>query len=266
MIADNNFKISVITVCFNASKLLPKTIQSVVDQTYANIEYIIIDGASNDNTKEIVYNHAPDVSLFLSEPDNGLYYAMNKAILKAKGEFIIFLNAGDYFVSKDVLDFLISKIKNKPAEIFYGKIIWNSCIDKNIISSEHNYLKKNWHLLKDNFPHPATIYRRCVFDKIGLFDTRYSIMADYELNLRALIKFKLTFEYLSFITTVFFTDGISNSHYTTILRENENKKIREQYFDLTFLNLFYNYNWLLGFSFLEKIVTKKYKCNLNRFY
>ena len=89
--------ISIITVCYNAAHLLAKTVESVIEQTYKNIEYIVVDGNSTDNTNDIIAQYRNKISTYLSEPDSGIFDAMNKGISMAKGDLIIFLNAGDYF-------------------------------------------------------------------------------------------------------------------------------------------------------------------------
>lgn len=96
-------KISVITVCYNAVDTLEKTIQSVLEQTYHNIEYIIIDGGSTDGTVEIIHRYVDYLAYWVSEPDRGIYDAMNKGIERATGEWVNFMNAGDYFYNYDVI-------------------------------------------------------------------------------------------------------------------------------------------------------------------
>ena len=196
-------KISVITVCFNAAHLLNKTIESVLEQTYSELEYIIIDGASKDNTNELVKTFGTSVNSFISEPDSGIYEAMNKGIGISTGELIMFLNAGDYFISKDVLEFSVSKMNLEKADLFFGRFIWNEPKNKDIVLSDHEWVTYTWDLKESNFPHPSTFYKKHLFNNIGLFDTTYKLGADYDWNMRALIKNKIAFQYMNIATTVF---------------------------------------------------------------
>ena len=103
-------KITVITVCHNAAKTLEKTIKSVLNQTYPNIEYIIIDGGSTDDTVDIIKRYADRLAYWISEPDKGIYDAMNKGIEVATGEWINFMNAGDTFYEENTIDFVLEAI------------------------------------------------------------------------------------------------------------------------------------------------------------
>ena len=113
-------KFTIVTVCYNAGKILEKTITSVLSQTYRNIEYIIIDGASSDNTKEVLEKYADKIDIIISEPDNGLYDAMNKAIDIATGDYINFMNAGDYFSDDYVLESVANQINEDEDDVVYG--------------------------------------------------------------------------------------------------------------------------------------------------
>ena len=260
-------KISVITVCLNAAPLLKKTIESVLDQTYFNIEYIIVDGASKDNTQEIIKNYVSGVHHFISEVDNGLYDAMNKGIKEATGELIIFLNAGDYFVSKDVLLCSISKMKLENADIFFGRIIWNSPATKEITVSDHNYISKTWHLKTDNFPHPATFYKRKLFDTIGLFDESYCIYGDYEWNVKVLLLKRISFQYIPVITTVFTADGISNNERFLAKRNEEKERILRKYFmPVDLYKKDYTAHFFYKLKIIQKVISKIYNCQLKRIY
>jgi glycosyltransferase involved in cell wall biosynthesis len=120
-------KISVITITFNAEALIEKTIQSVVNQDYENIEYIIIDGASTDSTLSIANKYKSQISKIISEPDRGLYDAMNKGITHSTGDFLIFMNAGDSFYSRNVIS-KIYQIDNGESDIYYGETM---CLNEN---------------------------------------------------------------------------------------------------------------------------------------
>ena len=112
----NNPKITEVTVCFNAAKTLEKTIQSVSSQMYDNIEFIIIDGASTDGTLAIIKKYDTKITLWVSEPDNGIYDAMNKGLKLATGDFLIFMGADDVFVTNEVIEKVVSKIVKNMAK------------------------------------------------------------------------------------------------------------------------------------------------------
>lgn len=171
-------KISVITVCLNVVNVIDVTINSVFSQTYKNIEYIIIDGGSTDRTVEILDNYQrQNVLKYMSEPDSGIYDAMNKGIKLGTGEWIFFLGSDDIFFDNEVLERIFSKGYDKE-EIIYGNvkylhsgIIYDGPFDHEKISVK-------------NICQQSIFFRKNVFKKMGLFDTRYKIYADHEFNLR----------------------------------------------------------------------------------
>jgi glycosyltransferase involved in cell wall biosynthesis len=196
-------KLSVITVCMNPGSGLLSTIQSVKSQIFRDFEYIIIDGQSNDGTKELVDGFPEIISGFLSEADNGIYDAMNKGISYSKGEFLIFLNAGDYFSTEYSLQIINNLVCQNNPDIYFGKIIWVDPENNQVITSEHDYLRFSHQLMSGNFPHPATIYTKDAFYKYGSFNKQFRVFADYEWNLRALIKYNASFTYHNAIITTF---------------------------------------------------------------
>jgi len=238
--------ISVITVCYNAEHLLKKTIESVIEQSYENIEYIIVDGASKDNTRQLVGTYGNKIHQFISEPDSGLYDAMNKGISKATGDLVIFLNAGDYYVSSNVLEYALSKIHYSRADVFFGRYIWEYPPTKDIVLSDNSFVVYEWNLKHSNFPHPATFYKRETLMKVGFFDETYRIMADYEWNVKALVKLKVPFQYIDIITVKFTADGISTSAANRDVIQSETDKINKEY---------YHPKWI--FDFVEKYAEKQ---------
>ena len=126
--------VSIVTVCYNAVGVIEKTVTSVLNQTYKKIEYIVVDGASSDGTIEILNNYRSHISTLVSEPDKGIYDAMNKAIDMVSGEWILFLNAGDSFVDNNVLSHVFQREGLEKYSVIYGDTImeasWGTFIDK----------------------------------------------------------------------------------------------------------------------------------------
>ena len=256
--------ISIITVCYNAAHLLAKTIESVIEQTYKNIEYIVVDGNSIDDTNEIIRKYRNDINIYISEPDTGIYDAMNKGIRMATGELLIFLNAGDYFISKNALEFAVAKMNFESADLFFGRFIWNDPRTQDIVLSDHEWVTYTWDLQESNFPHPATFYKKHLFKEIGLFDTTYKLGADYDWNMRALIKNKIAFQYMNIATTVFFADGRSNNEAMADVNQQEMQRIFDTHLRPAWI-------YKLGFKHnapdrltKQRYVSKIFNCRLNR--
>lgn len=168
----NNPLISIVTVSYNAASVIEETILSVIHQTYSQIEYIIIDGGSTDNTNEIIKKYLPGISYYKSEPDKGIYDAMNKAIKVAKGEWINFLNCGDSFTSENVIAEVFGTNTFENIGVIYGNVnkkydnVWRLVKPKSIKNMEH-------HL---PFCHQASFCRREWMKE--MFDLKYRFVAD----------------------------------------------------------------------------------------
>jgi glycosyltransferase involved in cell wall biosynthesis len=170
--------ISIVTVVFNAEKVLEATLRSAVSQTYKHIELVIIDGGSKDNSVAIANQFSPYIGYLVSEPDKGIYDAMNKGIQAAKGEWIYFLNAGDAFYHENVLMEIFQKDQGN-AEFLYGKVqTINEPTGINYINGGHVNINRFY----NGFPicHQATFTRKSAFDRIGLYDLRYRLVADHQ--------------------------------------------------------------------------------------
>lgn len=179
-------KISVITVCYNAETVIEKTIQSVVEQNYANIEYLIIDGKSEDSTMNIISQYAGVYNIkCLSEKDNGIYDAMNKGIRIATGEYIQFLNAGDRFADNYVIEKVVEQIEQNPTDILYGDIIYQYPDGNTNVRTYGQFCSSSlYYLLGDCINHQA-IFARCECFEDNLFDLSYKICADRVWMLKA---------------------------------------------------------------------------------
>ncbi len=221
-------KISVVTVCFNAQDKIETTINSVLSQTYNNIEYIVIDGGSTDSTPGIIDKYREKIAIFLSEKDNGIYDGMNKAINRASGDFLIFMNAGDSFYYPESLEQAVKAIGNSKAGIFYGDI---NVIELNGAGWTKTFRNTDKITLVSNcLCHQAVLYRKEVFDKIGSYDRNYTICADHELNLRALIKHKIRAKYVPVVICNFAMGGYSTNRDNIKNTSRQVHKISQKYY------------------------------------
>jgi len=180
-------KISIITVCFNSEETIRDTIESVINQTYADIEYIIVDGASKDRTLSIIEEYKDRISTLISEPDSGIYDAMNKGVSFATGEFVGTLNSDDLFndtnIIKELADFLK---KNPELDGSYADLVFVKRQNTNMVV--RRYSSKIFSPGKIRFgimcPHPTFYAKKKLFDEFGTYDTTYPIAADFELITR----------------------------------------------------------------------------------
>lgn len=204
--ANKNPLISIITVVFNGEKYLEQTIRSVLDQTYKNIEYIIIDGGSTDKTLDIIKKHEQNICFWISEADKGIYDAMNKGIRKAKGEYIGLINSDDFY-EPDALEIIVQKINEFPnTDVFFGDMYM---INQHLPEKQLQTYKKGKKLEKAfSIWHPTVFVRKEIYNEYDLFDLSYKIAADYELILR-FYKKDCAFHYINKAISNFREGGIS---------------------------------------------------------
>ena len=192
-------KISIITVAYNAESTIAQAIASVAGQDYADVEYIVIDGQSDDGTAGIVRSHGDKINRFISEPDKGIYDAMNKGIDMANGEVVGMLNADDFYAGPSVLSKVMKTFENPEVDAVFGDIVFLS--SENPEKTVRNYSSKHWHPGKFAWgfmpAHPSFFVRRKFYEQFGKFKTDYRIAADYELLIRFLYVHKLRYRYLS---------------------------------------------------------------------
>ncbi|QMU27563.1 glycosyltransferase family 2 protein [Adhaeribacter radiodurans] len=205
-------KISIITINYNNVIGLEETIKSVVGQTYTNIEYIIIDGGSSDGSVNIIKENKNHIYYWVSEPDNGIYHAMNKGLAKANGDFLIFLNSGDYLCSNNIIQICYEFIIKFPGnDIYYGDMI----VINDINSSEsriHKHPNKiTLKFLKDNnINHQASLISLSLFKEFGPYLERYKLASDFWFFLKAILKNK-NFKHIDFPIVNYDFSGISSS-------------------------------------------------------
>lgn len=202
---NNRPKISIITVCYNAEKDIEKTILSVINQTYDKVEYIVVDGGSCDKTMTIINRYAYKIDKIVSEPDNGIYDAMNKGIKLASGKWLNFMNAGDTFVNNLVIDEVVSCIDD------------DDIITGIAVTPKYNWMpfaKGDLSLFKlyhYGISHQASFIKRALFEKM-LFDDKYKIASDCKFFLYQLIFNHVTYNPIYVKICYFDNSGISSNH------------------------------------------------------
>lgn len=205
-------KVSIITVAYNSAKTIEDTIQSVIGQTYPEIEYIIIDGNSKDETLKIAEKYRSNISKIVSEKDRGIYDAMNKGVKLATGDVVGILNSDDFYISSSVIEEVVKKIKETNADCVWGDLVY---VDQKNTGKITRYwqggeysvgkFKKGWHP-----PHPAFFVKKVVYEKYGIFREDLGISADYELMLRFLEKYKISSAYIPKVLVKMRDGGSSN--------------------------------------------------------
>lgn len=202
-----NIKVSIITVCYNSEVTIERTIKSVLNQTYEDFEYLIIDGKSTDRTLEIIQKYIPLFNgriKLISEPDQGIYDAMNKGIKNASGELIGILNSDDYYEA-DAVENAVMHINQSKYQILYGMLrVVRNGIETKIIMPKHENLSE------EMIAHPTCFVKKKVYDDFGGFNVRYRSCADHDFMLRMQKQAEVDFTPIYKILATF-TEGIGMS-------------------------------------------------------
>jgi glycosyltransferase len=235
-------KISIITATYNSAKTLADTMRSVMEQDYPNVEHLIIDGASKDDTLAIArsYQH---VARIVSEKDKGIYDAMNKGITHATGEVIGILNSDDVYVHNHILSRVMSAFRDPSIDVVYGDLQYVSATNLNKITrtwKAGTFTKKKFYYGWMP-PHPAFFVRRKVYETVGNFNLALRSAADYEFMLRVLLKYDHHVRYVPEVLVKMRVGGISNATFLNRIRANREDReawrinnIRPYFFTITF--------------------------------
>jgi len=254
-------KISVITVCFNAEKYIEQTIKSVLDQKNCDIEYIVIDGASTDKTLNIIRQYESKITKWISEPDKGIADAMNKGIKLATGDYLMFLNADDYFQTSDALAIATSYMEESKDIYIYDTI----------------FLKKEGGIRRHsgafgkriNFKgicHQGVFCKKDLFEKIGSFNTSFKVCMDYDFFMRA-YRYGATGQYIDEILSVMRDGGISSRRDWVSLKQRfaEEKRVHLENTPSPFMGALYRVYWTLYLPYrkvrsgVKALLTNGYK-------
>lgn len=216
--------ITVITVCFNSVATLGDTLRSVAKQSWPNVEHIVIDGASKDATQEVVAHHGAHIARFISEPDRGIYDAMNKGLRVATGDVIGFLNADDVYAHQNVLAEVAGIMKREHLDALFGDVDFFRAENPGRTTRRYSSARFRpdriaWGWMP---AHPALFVRREVFQRVGMFRTDYRIAGDFEFVARAFGKNTLRYRHLPEVLVRMKTGGVSTGGWrNTILLNQE---------------------------------------------
>ncbi|UAX03698.1 glycosyltransferase family 2 protein [Proteus terrae] len=214
-------KVSIITATYNSSETIIDTLKSLEQQSYPNIEYIIVDGASKDNTLEVVRDNCSRVSTILSEPDKGIYDALNKGIQAATGDVIGFLHSDDLFAYPDAVADIVATLEKNQSQAAYADLAYVSKedTDKMVRLWNSGAYQRNKMLSGWMPPHPTFYMKRDLYLSLGQFDLGFKIAADYDSLLRYLWSNKVSMSYLPKVLIKMRVGGASNRSLSNIYKK-----------------------------------------------
>ena len=215
-------KLSIITINFNDKEGLQKTIESVVCQTFSDYEYIVIDGGSTDRSVDVIKQYESKIDYWVSEPDSGIYNAMNKGIRQAKGEYCLFLNSGDWLLNKEGLEYVFCEMFEDKDIVYY---------DVMTDQGEYRYPDKLTLLsffISAPIGHQSSFIKTSLFSTIGLYNENWKIVSDWEFFLKAIIEYRCTYKHYSYLLTQFNWEGISSTN-AALSQKESNTVLRELY-------------------------------------
>ena len=238
-------KVSIVTVVYNCSETIQGCIESVLNQDYDNLEYIIVDGGSNDGTLDVIDQYKSQLGHFISEKDKGIYDAMNKGIKLATGDIVGILNADDFFYSTDTISQIVQAFEaDTKLDATIADIVFVNEDNTRIL---RHYNARKWKPEKFAWgympPHPSFFCKRRLFDELGLYKIDYKIAADYELLIRYLYVNRINYRYIPMITTRMRMGGVSTKNLNSILTLNKEIKraCKENNLGTNFLKIYTKY-------------------------
>lgn len=252
-------KISIITVTFNSASVIEHCLMSIENQSYKNVEQIIIDGASSDKTIDILNRHAKNISVLLSKPDKGIYHAMNKGLSLATGDIIGILNSDDFYNNNEVLSNVIKVFKEDPLlDACYADLLY---VGRTDVSRIVRYWKSN-QFCPGSFskgwctPHPTLFIRRSIYEKYGNFNVNYQIAADVDLTMRFFEVNKIRVHHVPEIWVKMRVGGVSNKNLKNIFIQNIEilKALKSYGLETNFIRFFFNKLFIKAKQFLHRSV------------
>ncbi len=215
-------KVSIITVVYNGADTLRECIESVLGQTHPNLEYLVVDGASTDDSPVIARQFGAKIAAIISEPDRGIYDAMNKGIAAATGEVVGFLNADDLYAHPNVIADVVTALQAEQTDAAYGDLVYVERQDPERVVRTWTAGRYRLGQFRQGWmpPHPTFFVKKRVYEAFGGFDLRLKSAADYELMLRFIHKNGIRLSYLPQVLVRMRTGGLSNASLRNRLRAN----------------------------------------------
>ncbi len=262
-------KLSIITINYNNKDGLKKTIESVVSQTFKDFQYIIIDGGSTDGSLEIIQHYNQQINYWVSESDKGIYNAQNKGILVATGEYLLFLNSGDWLCSEEVIKRLLEDIDGY--DIIYGNQYFHFANGRIVEDRFSEVLTFYFLAFYSSLPHQASLIRRTLLIEMGLYDETLKIASDWKFFLLAIFKRNCKYLHKDFFVTNYNMEGIhTDPEYKEIQLKEREEVINAEFYNFKYiesqspkiikLSFYYEYSRLIRFLKMMRILKKFDKC------
>ena len=219
---DNAVKVSIITVCFNSATTVRDTVESVISQAHPDIEYIVVDGASTDDTLKILDHYRPHITTLVSEPDRGIYDGMNKGIAQATGDVVGMINSDDFYASSDSIAKVVKTLEDHALDGCFGDLCYVDQQDTGRIVRYWRAGEYRPGAFAHGWcpPHPAFFVRRRVYERLGRFDQQYKIAADVELMMRFLEVGGISVAYIPEVLVNMRLGGTTNRNLRNIAQQN----------------------------------------------
>jgi glycosyltransferase involved in cell wall biosynthesis len=243
-------KVSIITVTYNSERTLSDTIESVFDQTYKDIEYIVIDGDSTDRTKDIVREYGYAIK-FISEPDDGIYDAYNKGLRLASGDIVGILNSDDVYFDNRVIENIVREFEEKDVDSVYADLIFvkPKNLDKSVRYYDSSYFNPQKFTYGLMPAHPTFFVKKIIYERYGVFRTDLKISADFDLLIRFLYTHKISYSYMQEVLVKMRVGGVSTSFSSIWINNIEQLQVcRDNGIDTNIFKIFFKYPVkILGF-------------------
>ncbi len=249
-------KLSIITINYNNAAGLQQTMESVFGQTFADYEYIIIDGGSTDGSKKVIEKYANKLAYWVSEKDKGIYNAMNKGIDKASGVYLLFLNSGDYFVNTSVCEKMLPE-DNLSYDLIFGNRITIDEKGKENLLKIPEVITLQYMLIGTPY-HGSTLINKRLFNEYGLYDESLKIVSDWSFFFKVIVTGNASMKHMDVAVSYFVLDGISSKPENQLLLKKELSEVIEKELPFVVKNLLENYKKLEERNkYLENVIFKK---------